>query len=109
MCVAVRIFFLLSASTTGNSFVSECLKHSAKPGKHSVKALLSVTLGKESSANCTSAMTSLSSTFYRPLGKDFAECQLVLDKEKSPSQRNEALGKEITSGPLCQFLCQVHL
>jgi hypothetical protein len=29
----------------------------------------------------------LPSTFYRPLDKDFAECHMVLGKEKSPSRR----------------------
>jgi hypothetical protein len=52
-----------------------------------VKALPSVTLGKESSANCTSTMDSLPSTFYRVLGKDFAECHKVFGKEKSSSRR----------------------
>jgi hypothetical protein len=59
----------------------KCLKHSSKPGKHSVKALPSVTHDKESSTNCTSATTSSLSTFYRALDKDFAECQQVLSKE----------------------------
>jgi hypothetical protein len=45
------------------------------------------TLGKERSANCTSATTSLPSTFCRALGKEFAECHLILGKEKSPSRR----------------------
>jgi hypothetical protein len=49
---------------------------------HSVKALPSVTLGKEHSANISSAKGSLPSTFFRTLGKDFAECQKALDKEK---------------------------
>jgi hypothetical protein len=52
-----------------------------------VECLTSVTLGKESSANSTSATFSLSSTFYRALGKDFAECHSVLGKEKLPSRR----------------------
>jgi hypothetical protein len=34
------------------------------PQKHSAKSLPSVALGKESLANCRSAMTSLPSTFY---------------------------------------------
>jgi hypothetical protein len=75
----------LSSINAGISCFAECLKHSAKPEKHSEKALQSVTLDKENSTNCTSAMASLASTFYRTLGKDFAECQLVLGKEKSPS------------------------
>jgi hypothetical protein len=45
------------------------------------------TLGKERSANCTSAAVSLPSTFYRALGKEFVECRLTLGKEKSPSRR----------------------
>jgi hypothetical protein len=124
------------------------------------------TLGKERSANCTSATVSLPSTFCQALGKDFAECHLALGKEKSPSrcqvtvtdplpsafrgtrQRGQfcrvwgprqrqvqwtpppvpvpralvgtrqrrtlcrvssglALGKESSSGPLCQSLCRV--
>jgi hypothetical protein len=32
--------------TARNNFFAECLKHSAKPGKHSAKNLLSVTLDK---------------------------------------------------------------
>jgi hypothetical protein len=66
--------------TTGIDLFAECLKHS-------VKALPSVTLGKKSSTNCTSATTSLMSTFYRTLDKDFAECHSVLGKEKPPSRR----------------------
>jgi hypothetical protein len=38
-----------------------------------VKALPSVTLGKEGSVNCTSATTSLLSIFYRALVKDLLE------------------------------------
>jgi hypothetical protein len=73
--------------TTRNSFFFECLKHSAKPWKHSAKAWPNVTLGKESSANYTSATTSLPSTFYRALGKDFAKCHPILGKEKSSLRR----------------------
>jgi hypothetical protein len=46
-----------------------------------------VALGKEGSTNSTSAKVSLSSTFYRALDKDFAECQSVLGKEKRLSRR----------------------
>jgi hypothetical protein len=45
------------------------------------------TLGKECSTNCTSATASLPSTFCRALGKELAECHLVLGKEKSLSRR----------------------
>jgi hypothetical protein len=73
--------------TTGISFLAECLKHSVKPRKHSTKALPSVTLGKESSVNCTSTTASLPSTFYRALGKGFTEWHSLLGKEKLPSRR----------------------
>jgi hypothetical protein len=62
--------------TTGISYFAVCLRHTAKTILHSVKALPSVTLGKERSTNCTSAAISLPSTFCRALGK-----------EKSPSRR----------------------
>jgi hypothetical protein len=65
---------------------AECLKHSAKPEKHSAKALPSVTLDKGSSTNYTSATVSLSSTFYRAFNKYFVECHKVLGKEKSLSR-----------------------
>jgi hypothetical protein len=141
-------------STTGISSFAVCLRHTTKAILHSAKALPSVTLGKERSANCTSATASLPSTFCRALGKDFAECHLALGKEKSPSRRQVtvtdplpsvffgtrqrlvqwapplvpvprallgtrqrrllcrvsgglALGKEPSSGPLCQYLCRV--
>jgi hypothetical protein len=106
-------------TTTGIGRFAECLKHSTNPEKHSTKSLPSVTLGKEGSSNSTSAMASLPSTFYRALGKYFAECHSVLGKEKSPSRRlvtetmylpsayHSTLGKGGTSGPLCQFLCRV--
>jgi hypothetical protein len=68
--------------TTGIAFFAECLRHSAKAILHSAKALPSVTLGKEHSANISSAKGSLPSAFFRTLGKDFAECQKALDKEK---------------------------
>jgi hypothetical protein len=57
-----------ACTTTGHSSFAECLRHSAKAILHSAKALLSVTLGKERSANCTSATASLPSTFCRALG-----------------------------------------
>jgi hypothetical protein len=83
--VALRALDLVHG-TTKNSFFAECLKHSVKPGKHSAKALPSVTLGKEVSVNRTSTTTSLPSTFCRTLDKDFAECQSVLGKEKTSSR-----------------------
>jgi hypothetical protein len=56
--------------TTGNGCFAECLKHLAKPQKHSAKALPSVALDKEDSTNSTSAKPSLPSTFSRALGKE---------------------------------------
>jgi hypothetical protein len=52
---------------------------------HSVNYLSSV-LSKEVSVNCTPATTFLSSTFYWVLVYLFAECYLVLGKEKSLSR-----------------------
>ena len=60
------------AVTTADALFAECWGHSAKPGKHSTKALPSAVLGK-GFAECR--------TRQRPLGKDFvgknffAECQ----------------------------------
>jgi hypothetical protein len=71
-----------SVFTTGISSFAVCLRHTAKAILHSANALPSVTLGKERSANCTSATASLPSTFCR-----VAECQMALGKEKSPSRR----------------------
>jgi hypothetical protein len=51
-------FITPSGTTTGHSSFAECLRHSAKSRLHSAKALPSVTLGKERSANCTSATAS---------------------------------------------------
>jgi hypothetical protein len=95
-----------------------------------------VTLGKEGSANSTSAMTSLSSTFYRALGKEKRPSRRLVPKTTTlPSvlgdtrQRNylcrlspNTLGKEIisllsvyhpvlgkgsSSGALWYLLCRV--
>jgi hypothetical protein len=49
--------------------------------------LPSIALDKEGSANSTSTKVSLLSTFSRALSTDFAECQMVLGKEKWPSRR----------------------
>jgi hypothetical protein len=76
--------------TTRNNCFVECLKHSTKPRKYSAKALLSVTLGKEGSTIYTSAIASLSSTFY-------AECHSVLDKEKSLSWRQVTATESVPS------------
>jgi hypothetical protein len=123
---------LYALVTTGHSSFAVCLRHSAKAILHSAKALPSVTLGKERSANYTSAAVSLPSTFCRALGKEFAECHLTLGKEKTPSRRQVtvtdplpsvffgtrqrgqfcrvpaimALGKDGSSGPRRQSLCR---
>jgi hypothetical protein len=49
--------------------------------KHSTNSLPSVTLDKQVSVNCTSTSSSLPSTFYRALDKDFVKCHLVLTKK----------------------------
>jgi hypothetical protein len=68
-------------------------------------------------SDCTSATASFLSTLYWALGKDFAECHLVLAKKMSPSRRlvtatepvqsahRVTLDKEAPCGPLYQFLC----
>jgi hypothetical protein len=65
--------------TIGIAFFTECRRHSAKTILHSAKPLPSVTLGKEHSANISSAKSSLPNTFFRT---DFAECQKTFGKEK---------------------------
>jgi hypothetical protein len=49
--------------TTRIGCFAKCLKHSAKPEKHSTKSLPSVALSKKGSTNSTSAKASLMSTF----------------------------------------------
>jgi hypothetical protein len=87
----------LEGFTTGIGLFAECLP--------------SVTLGKESSANSTSATFSLPSTFYRALGKDFAECHSVLGKENLPSRRlvTETMPLSSVLGDTRQrdYLCRV--
>ena len=68
--------------TTGNRQFAECLRHSAKPEIHSVKALPSAALGKEQSAKNPSAKVSLPSAIYRALGKAFAECHVSTRQKK---------------------------
>jgi hypothetical protein len=83
----------LQSYTTGIECFAECLKHLTKPKKHSA---MSLPLDKEISANSTSTMTSLSSTFYRALDKVFTECHSVLGKEKWSSWHlvTEAVSKK---------------
>jgi hypothetical protein len=50
--------------TTRIAFFAECLRHSTKTILYSAKPLPSVTLGKEHSANISSAKGSLPSTFF---------------------------------------------
>jgi hypothetical protein len=84
---------------------------SANPEKHSAKSLSSVVLGKEGSANSISAKTSLPSTFYRALGKNFAECQSVLGKEKRLSRcrvtETAALPSVLGDTRQRSYLCRV--
>jgi hypothetical protein len=69
--------------TTGFRSFAECLRHSAKPWKHSAKALPGVTPGKGHSVVIIPAKTSLPSAFYRALGKGFAQCQIRHSAKKS--------------------------
>jgi hypothetical protein len=103
-----RVLFVMRTIDKDSLFVECHYQH----GKHSAKSLSSVTLGKESSANCTSATASLPSTFYRVLDKDYAECRSVLGKEKPPLRR---LVTETTPLPSVlgdtrqrDYLCRVH-
>ena len=73
----------LGLLTTRNQQFAECLRHSAKPEIHSVKALPSAALGKEQSAKNPSAKVSLSSATYRALGKAFAECHISTRQKKT--------------------------
>jgi hypothetical protein len=54
--------------------------------------LPSVTLGKEHSANISSAKGSFAEYFFRTLGKDFAECQKALGEEKHSANISSAQG-----------------
>ena len=101
--------------TTGNRQFVECLRHSAKPKIHSVKALPSAALGKEQSAKNPSAKVSLPSATYRALGKAFAECHVSTRQKKNPtstltaslpSATSAALGKEFFLFFL-KILCRV--
>ena len=94
----------LNPCTTGNRQFAECLRHSAKPEIHSVKALPSAALGKEQSSKNPSAKVSLPSATYRALGKAFAECHVSTRQKKSDvnsdglfaSATSAALGKKIS-------------
>ena len=71
--VSCPVNFFNDAFTTENSGFAVCHRHSAKPTKHSAKALPSVTLGKQHTTSTVPANVSLPSVFYRALGKYFAE------------------------------------
>ena len=87
------------SATTGNRQFAECLRHSAKPKIHSVKALPSAALGKEQSAKNPSAKVSLPSATYRALGKAFAECH-VSTRQKKPTSNLTASLPSATSAVL---------
>lgn len=80
---------------TGIDCFAECRKHSTKSRKHSTNSMLSVTLGKEDSVNCTSTIASLLSVFCRTLVKVFTECHLVLVKENSSWCRQATVTKTL--------------
>jgi hypothetical protein len=77
--------------TTENGRFAE--KHSAKRQKHSAKALPSVALGKEGSANSTSAKTYLPSTFYRALGKEVCRVPGSTRQRSLPSAKEHSAKK----------------
>ena len=62
--------------TTADAFFAECWGHSAKPAKHSAKALSSATLGKGLSANI-----SLPSTKNRHSAKSLSSVKPALGKK----------------------------
>ena len=78
--------------TTADAFFAECWGHSAKPAKHSAKALPSAALGK-GFAECRTRQRSLGKdligkNFFAEcqkstLGKVFAECQARTRQKKT--------------------------
>ena len=92
--------------------------HSAKATLPSAKPLPRAALGKEPPVKNPSAKNSLSSAFYRALGKVFAECNLGTRQRKVtvmapvvlvhalPSAMSEALGKDFLIF-FSKFLCRV--
>ena len=97
---------MLDRITIGFRRFAECLMHSAKATLPSAKPLPRAALGKEHPVKNPSAKNSLSSAFYRALGKVFAECNLGTRQRKVtvttlvalahalPSAMSEALGKD---------------
>ena len=96
-----------SQSLLDSGSLPRCLRHSAKTKLHSAKPLPSAALGKEHTAKIWSAKPSLSSVFYRTLGK-----------EKRPSRRRsrwrslcrvstlQALGKDFFNFFLKKFFAE---
>ena len=74
--------------TTGLLEFAECPKHSAKDIKHSANGSPSVILGEQHSPKTVTAKPTLSSVFYRALGKAFAECPTLgkVETEKKPEK-----------------------
>jgi hypothetical protein len=73
---------LIMIVTMGEALSAECLTHSAKQHKHLANPLPSVALGKEETIKKGSAKVSLPSVFCQALGKDFAECLILLSAKK---------------------------
>jgi hypothetical protein len=65
--------------------------------RHYRKQLFCRVSNEKHSANCTLAVASLSSTFYRALDKDFVECHQVLGKEKSSSRCQITMTEPVSS------------
>jgi len=67
--------------TTADALFAECWGHSAKPGKHSAKALPSAALGKGLSAKTLSAKISLPSAKNRHSAKSLPSAKPALGKK----------------------------
>ena len=78
-----------SAHTTKNSEFVVCHRHSAKTKKHSAKDLLSVTLSKQHTTSTVPTNVSLSSVFYRALGKYFARAETDVRRKKVTRRRGD--------------------
>jgi len=77
--------------TTADAFFAECWGHSAKPAKHSAKALPSAALGKGLSAKILSAKISLPSAKNRHSAKSLPGAKPALGKKNCRQHLTPAL------------------
>jgi hypothetical protein len=87
-CLTCRTVRACAWATTGIAFFAECLRHSAKAIFHSAKALPSVTLGKEHSANISSAKGSLPSAFFGHSAKNLPSVKKHSAKKNTRQIKN---------------------